>query len=90
MKSIEQTLNSWMLIELFVFLIGFSISLFCVWLLYIYVTSKRDWLEEDIRIREAERVLSLARAEQIKVETASLKHTLNEKGVRLGDSISVI
>lgn len=54
---------------------------FLCWCAHVYVTSKRDWFEEDIKIRNSERSYNLARAEQIRLESLALRDRLEKSGV---------
>lgn len=62
-------------------LAGLGFFIFVLWCLYVYVTSRRDWFEEDIRIREAEKRYNLAKAEQIRLECIALKDRLEKSGI---------
>ncbi|MFC3282853.1 hypothetical protein [Litchfieldella rifensis] len=54
---------------------------FFMWCSYVYVTSRCDWFEEDVRIRNAEKSYNLARAEQIRLESLALNDRLEKGGI---------
>ncbi|MDR5865283.1 hypothetical protein [Halomonas koreensis] len=85
MREIEGFLTTWFYIELAAgtFILGFLA--FIGWCFYVYVTSRRDWFEEDVRIRNAEKSYNLARAEQVRLESLALKDRLEKGGINTGN-----
>lgn len=80
-RELDRMYNQWVLWEAMTALLGLAFACFCVWALYVYVTSRREWFEEDIRIREAERNFNSAKAEQIRLECLALKDRLTKSGI---------
>lgn len=81
MNELEYYLNQWLLIQFVIGAVSLGIAFFVLWLFYVYVTSRRDWFEEDIRVSRAEASYNLARAEQVRLETVALKDRLEKNGV---------
>lgn len=81
MASFEYYMNQWIFMQTVGAIVGLAIVIFFMWCFYVYVTSRRDWFEEDIRIRNAEKSHNIARAEQIRLENVALKDKLEKAGV---------
>ena len=81
MRSVEHYMNQWLLYEAIGAVIFLVIVIFFMWCFYVYVTSRREWFEEDVRIRNAEKSYNLARAEQVRLESLALKDKLIKTGI---------
>lgn len=81
MGNVEGFLTTWFYIEVVVGAFFLGLLSFLAWCFYIHVTSKRDWHEQDIRIRNAEKSYNLAKAEQIRLESLALKDRLEKSGI---------
>ncbi|WP_125925560.1 hypothetical protein [Halomonas aestuarii] len=86
MRSFEYYMNQWLFFEAIGAVIGLVIVIFFMWCFYIYVTSRREWFEEDVKIRRAEVSYNLARAEQIRLESLALKDRLEKSGINTKQS----
>ncbi|TFH86967.1 hypothetical protein EQG41_08930 [Billgrantia azerbaijanica] len=82
MSELERLVNQLLLVDAILAMVGLAIVIFVLWCLYVYVASKRDWLEEDIKIRRSEKIHNLARAEQIRLESLALKDRLEKSGIK--------
>ena len=84
-REIDLFFERWLFIEALAGFIFLAIMIFWSWLLYVYVNSKKYWLEDDVRIREAEKRHNLAKAEQIRLESLALKNKLESNGIDTKD-----
>lgn len=84
MRELQEFYNAMFYFELMAGALILAFFVFFGWCSYVYVTSRRDWFEEDVRIRNAEKSYNLAKAEQIRLETLALKDKLNKSGVSAG------
>lgn len=82
MRSFDYYYNQWMFLELVGAVIGLLVIIFFMWCFYVYVTSRREWFEEDVRIRRAEASYNMARSEQIRLECLALKDRLEKIGIQ--------
>lgn len=85
MRSFDYYYNQWIFLELAGAMIGLVVVIFFMWCFYVYVTSRRDWFEEDVKIRRAEVSYNLAKAEQIRLECLALKDRLEKSGINTKD-----
>lgn len=81
MRELQQFYSAMFYFELLVGFLILAFFIFFGWCSYVYVTSRREWFEEDVRIRNAEKSHSLAKAEQVRLECLALKDRLEKNGV---------
>lgn len=86
MREFNNALNALIAWEMLVTLVSLAFMIFFMWLFYVYVTSRREWFENDIHIRNGERSYHLARAEQIRLESLALKSRLSSNGIDVNES----
>lgn len=79
--SMNQWMSHWVFMQTVGAIVGTAIVIFFMWCFYVYVTSRRDWFESDIRIRNAEKSYNLVKAKQVRLECLLLKDKLEKSGV---------
>lgn len=82
MRELQELYNTIFYYELLAGLLILAFIIFFGWCSYVYVTSRRDWFEEDVKIRNSERAYNLARAEQVRLESLALKDRLDKNGIK--------
>lgn len=85
MRELQELYSAMFYFEVLAGALILAFFIFFGWCSYVYVTSRRDWFEEDVRIRSAEKSFNLARAEQVKLESVALKEKLKQAGVKIPD-----
>ncbi|MEQ6888757.1 hypothetical protein ABE957_08755 [Halomonas sp. CS7] len=81
MRELQEFYNAMFYFELMAGALILAFFIFFGWCSYVYVISRRDWFEEDVKIRSAEKSYNLAKAEQIRLESLALKDRLEKNGI---------
>lgn len=89
LAALESEINKFFWSQTIIVIFLLAMAGVATWCYYVYVTSKREWYEEDVKIRRAEVSYNLARAEQVRMETLALKDRLEKSGVETKSMISV-
>lgn len=84
--EIDRMIDQWIMIQAILLLISIGIMCFFIWAIYVYVTSRRDWFEDDIQTRQAQSVLNYRKAEQIRLECLALEDRLKKQGIEVDET----